>query len=107
MSWIALVSAGLFEVVSIVLMKKISLSKGIRIFWWSLLMAVTFGISLLLLSYGMREIDMSVAYAVWTGIGAVGGVLVGAIFFGEMLTFAKTCCLFIIIASVIGLRLLG
>ncbi|WP_104696885.1 MULTISPECIES: DMT family transporter [unclassified Helicobacter] len=107
MSWIYLVIAGFFEILSIFVMKKTSMKKGISSIIWFLCMMSIFGISLGFLSLAMREIEISVAYAVWTGIGTIGGVFMASLFFKENITWLKGICLFIIIASVIGLKLLG
>ncbi|ANV97695.1 hypothetical protein BBW65_02240 [Helicobacter enhydrae] len=106
MSWFALVLAGCFEVAGVFVMKKLSYAKGVRLVLLYVAMSVTFGISLAFLGFAMRKIDMSVAYAIWTGIGAVGGVIMGALIFKETLSLAKCFCLFLIIASVVGLKLL-
>lgn len=107
MSWIYLVVAGFFEILSIFIMKKTSMKKGIAAIIWFLCMMAVFGISLGFLSLAMKEIEISVAYAVWTGIGTIGGVCIAFLFFKENITWFKGFCLFVIIASVVGLKLLG
>ena len=62
-------------------------------------------IFLTLLSYAMQTIAMSVAYAIWTGIGAIGAVVVGVVFEGEKINFKKALFLALIIFSVIMLKI--
>ena len=64
-----------------------------------------FALSLTLLSYAMQTIAMSVAYAIWTGIGAIGAVVVGVVFEGEKINFKKALFLALIIFSVIMLKI--
>ncbi|WP_104731172.1 DMT family transporter, partial [Helicobacter muridarum] len=76
MSWICLILAGCAEITGIIAMKKF-LATGKKIF--ILYIAIIFIISFLLLSFAMQDISMATAYAIWTGIGAGGGVCVGII----------------------------
>ena len=64
-----------------------------------------FSLSLTLLSYAMQAIAMSVAYAIWTGIGAVGAVLVGVVFNNEKVNLEKALFLSLIIFSVVMLKI--
>ncbi len=80
MAWIILVIAGILEVVWAFTMK---LSDGFTRLWPSVLTLVAMGISFALLSWSMRTLPLGTAYAVWTGIGAIGAFLVGIIFLGE------------------------
>ena len=64
-----------------------------------------FALSLTLLSYAMQTIAMSVAYAIWTGIGAIGAVVVGVVFEGEKINFKKALFLALIIFSVVMLKI--
>ena len=70
-----------------------------------LILVANFAISLWLLSYAMQAMLMSVAYAIWTGIGAVGAVLVGLIFNNEKINFEKALYLSLIIFSVVMLKI--
>lgn len=106
MNWMYLFIAGIFEIFSILIMKKASGKKGGVFFLWFLFMMGIFGISLWFLSLAMQKIDMSVAYAVWTGIGTVGGVIMARVVYFEKISLLKWFCLFVIVASVIGLKLL-
>jgi quaternary ammonium compound-resistance protein SugE len=62
------------------------------------------GVSFYLLSLSMRVLPIGVSYTVWTGIGAVGSVIVGYFFFSENLGLIKTICLLLIIAGILGLK---
>ena len=70
-----------------------------------LILTANFALSLWLLSYAMQAMAMSVAYAIWTGIGAVGAVLVGLIFNNEKINFEKALYLSLIIFSVVMLKI--
>lgn len=102
MAWIALIIAGLLEVFGVAMMNRWHESKK----WQSILyLALGFGSSLALLSYAMVTIPMGTAYAIWTGIGASGGALIGMLFFNESKDWRRILFIFIILASAIGLKL--
>ena len=63
------------------------------------------GVSIWLLALAMKSIPIGTAYAVWTGIGAVGVALFGMMFLGESREILRLLCLFLIIAGIVGLRL--
>ncbi|MDE6958943.1 multidrug efflux SMR transporter [Helicobacter apodemus] len=104
MSWVYLLLAGCMEIVGVIALKKYSLS-GRNIFLLGIL--VQFMLSFSLLSLAMQEITMATAYAIWTGIGAGGGVLIGILFFKESKNLKKLLFITLIIASVIGLKAIG
>lgn len=101
MVWVYLFVAGLFEVGMVV---GLNLSEGFTRLWPSLLMAVSGGLSFYLLSVAMRSIPAGTAYAVWTGIGAVGAVLVGIVFLREPAGLMRLGALALIVAGVLALR---
>ena len=70
-----------------------------------LILVANFAISLWLLSYAIQAMPMSVAYAIWTGIGAVGAVLVGLVFNNEKINLEKALYLSLIIFSVVMLKI--
>jgi len=70
-----------------------------------LILVANFAISLWLLSYAMQAMPMSVVYAIWTGIGAVGAVLVGLVFNNEKINLEKALYLSLIIFSVVMLKI--
>lgn len=102
MAWIVLILAGLFETFGVAMMNQFS----VRPNWKPLvLIIVGFCISLLLLNYAMNFISMGTAYAVWTGIGVVGGTIVGMVFYGESKDWKRILFIFIILIATIGLKL--
>jgi len=80
MAWIALLAAGLLEVVWAFYMKQ---SSGFTRVWPTVITVVTMIASFLLLSFAMRTLPLGTAYTVWTGIGAVGAFAVGIVVLGE------------------------
>ncbi|MDV2581331.1 DMT family transporter [Alkalibacillus haloalkaliphilus] len=103
MYWTALIIAGLFEMLGVLGINFINKYKN----WQSVaFMIIMFSISFVLLSYSMNEITMSVAYAIWTGIGAAGSAIMGIIFFKEPATRLRILFIFCIISATIGLKLI-
>lgn len=101
--WFALIVAGVFEVIGVMNVKRLAdKQKNALVF-----MIVFFGISFLLLSYGMKEIPMGMAYAIWTGIGTVGSALMGMYLFGEPRSWKRLTCIAVILASAVGLKLIA
>jgi quaternary ammonium compound-resistance protein SugE len=104
MAWAYLTVAGLFEIGwAIGLKYSHGFSKPVP----SLLTVVAMAFSLWLLAIAMRTIPVGTAYAVWTGIGAVGVAILGMLLFGESREFLRVACLFLIIAGIIGLKLVS
>lgn len=104
MAWAYLTIAGLFEIGwAIGLKYSDGFSKPVP----SLLTAVAMAFSLWLLSIAMKTIPVGTAYAVWTGIGAVGVAILGMVLFGESREVLRVICLFLIIAGIIGLKLVS
>lgn len=102
MSWIYLILAGLIEIVGVVGLKRVS-EKGS---WLSYVILIGgFIISLSLLRMSLEQIPLSVAYAVWTGIGTVGATVIGILFYKESKSPLRIVCIFGIIVSIIGLRI--
>jgi len=103
MNWLMLLLAGLFEVVGVIGMKRIATKET----WYNYGMFIGgFLISFSLLMSAMERIPLATAYATWTGIGTVGAVLVGMVFFHEARRPLKLFCIAGVVLSVIGLRLL-
>ena len=102
MYWAILFLAGIFEMCWAVGLK---LSHGFSHLGWSAFTAVTMALSVYLLSQAMRGLPLGTAYAVWTGIGAVGTALVGIFIFKEPAGVWRMLSLFCIIAGIIGLKL--
>lgn len=104
MSWLILVLAGLFEVGFTTSLK---LSNNFTNLKWSIAFFVSITLSFVLLNKAIQEIPIGTAYAVWTGIGAVGTVLVGIFLFQEPAFFWRVFFLFTLIASLIGLKIVS
>lgn len=104
MNWIILIIAGLFEVAFAFCLGKAKESDGNLQFYWyaGFLMALT--ISMTLLIKATQTLPIGTAYAVWTGIGAVGTVLVGIFVFKEPATFWRIFFLTTLIGSIVGLK---
>ncbi|MGK0553830.1 DMT family transporter [Macrococcus capreoli] len=103
MYWLSLVIAGLCEVLGVVVINMYVSTNKLR---YVLLLIVTFAFSLLFLSIALIDVPMSTAYAIWTGIGAVGGAIVGILFYGESTNVLRLFFMGLILASTIGLKLL-
>jgi len=104
MAWVALIAAGLFEVVGVLGMNRV---KERRSALNVLLLFAGFACSFLLLTVAMRSISMGTAYAIWTAIGTAGGTLVGMLFYGESRQPLRIFCLAVVVSAVVGLKLLG
>jgi quaternary ammonium compound-resistance protein SugE len=102
MAWIVLVVAGLFEVCWAIGLKY---TDGFTRFWPSVGTVAAMVISVVLLGWAMRTLPVGTAYAVWTGIGAVGTVLLGILLFGEPATVARLACVGLVVAGILGLKL--
>ncbi|WP_373398302.1 multidrug efflux SMR transporter [Algoriphagus halophilus] len=107
MNWIILLFAGLFEVVFAFCLGKAKSSEGQEMFVWYVGFIVALSISMLLLIKATQTLPIGTAYAVWTGIGAVGTVLVGILVFKEPVTGLRLLFLFTLIASIIGLKVVS
>lgn len=104
MAWAYLAIAGLFEIGWAVGLKY---SDGFSKPMPSFLTAVAMALSIWLLSLAMKTIPVGTAYAVWTGIGAIGVAVLGMVLFGESRDILRIACLFLIIAGIIGLKLVS
>ena len=102
MNWLVLLAAGLFEVVWATALK---MSNGFANVKADIVCAVGMALSVWLLSVAMKSVPMGTAYAVWTGIGAIGGVIVGIIMFGEAATLLRLTSAALIVIGIVGLKL--
>lgn len=102
MAWLILLFAGLFEVGFTTSM---SYAQGFTRLWPTLSFIVCVILSMVLLERAQQTIPLGTAYAVWTGIGAAGTVLVGALLFAEPLTGLRILFLTTLVGSIIGLKL--
>jgi len=107
MNWILLIIAGLFEVAFAACLGKARESTGIETTYWYIGFLLCLGTSMFLLVKVTQELPIGTAYAVWTGIGAVGTVLVGIIFFKEPVTVWRIFFITTLICSIIGLKVVS
>ncbi|WP_456305900.1 DMT family transporter [Komagataeibacter swingsii] len=101
MAWIALIVAGVFEVVWATAMKQ---SEGFTRLWPTVVTLVAVTISFGLLLWSMRTLPLGTAYAVWTGIGAVGAFLAGIALFGEAASPARIIAALLILAGLVIMK---
>jgi quaternary ammonium compound-resistance protein SugE len=104
MSWILLFIAGLFEVAWAIGLK---FTEGFTRLWPSVGTAAAMVASVVLLGIAMKELPVGTAYAVWTGVGAVGTAILGIVLFGEPATAARLACLAMIGGGIDGLKVLS
>lgn len=103
-AWAILVIAGLFEMGWTVGLKN---TQGFTRVGWTVATAVMLTISMGLLGIATRYLPLGTAYAVWTGIGAVGTVLMGILLFEESAALSRLACVGLIVAGIAGLKFLG
>jgi len=100
--WVLLVIAGLFEISWAVGLKY---TEGFTRLWPSIWTIATMIASIYLLALAARGLPIGTAYAVWTGIGAVGTAVIGMVLFDESRDAARLVCIGLIVSGVLGLRL--
>jgi len=104
MNWIILIVAGLFEVAFASCLGKAKSATGNAVYWWYFGFFVALTISMTLLVKATQELPIGTAYAVWTGIGAVGTALVGILVFKDPADFWRLFFIVTLIGSIIGLK---
>ena len=104
MNWIILIIAGLFEVAFAFCLGKARESTGVTMYWWYLGFLMALVVSMILLIKATQSLPLGTAYAVWTGIGAVGTALVGILIFKEPASFLRIFFITTLIGSIIGLK---
>jgi len=102
MAWGVLLIAGLLEVGWAIGLKY---TEGFTRLWPSVGTALSMVLSVVLLGWAMRSLPVGTAYAVWTGIGAVGTVILGIFLFHEPANAARLICVGLIVAGILGLKL--
>lgn len=102
MPWLHLIIAGLLEVAWAVGLKQ---TDGWTRLWPSVITVLLMIASFFFLSLALRSLPIGTAYAIWTGIGAVGTALIGIFIFNEPRTTARLVCIVLIVAGIIGLKL--
>jgi quaternary ammonium compound-resistance protein SugE len=102
-AWSLLLIAGLLEIVWSTSMKA---SDGFTKHFYTGITLAAAWLSFWLLGLAMKSLPLGTAYAVWTGIGAVGAAILGMLFFKEPATFARILCIAAIVGGILGLKLL-
>ncbi len=102
MAWVVLLLAGLLEMGWAIGLKY---TEGFTRLWPSVGTALSMVLSVVLLGWAMRSLPVGTAYAVWTGIGAVGTVILGIVLFHEPANAARLVCVGLIIAGILGLKI--
>lgn len=100
--WLAVFAAGLFEIAWAFGLKY---SDGLTRFWPTVATAVAILASFALMSFALRSLPFGTAYAIWTGIGAAGSIIVGMVIFSEPTDPVRIICLTLIVAGMVGLKL--
>ena len=104
MAWTMLLVAGLFEVVWAIGLKY---TDGFSRIWPSAITVAAMIVSVVCLALALKSIPVGTGYAVWTGIGAVGTALLGIVLFGESADAARLGCIGLIIAGIVGLKVVS
>ncbi|RZJ72149.1 multidrug efflux SMR transporter [Flavobacterium sp.] len=107
MDWIVLIVAGLFEVAFASCLGKAKTASGTEMYLWYAGFLVSLTVSMLLLMKATETLPIGTAYAVWTGIGAVGTVLVGIFVFKEPATFWRMFFIATLVGSIVGLKVVS
>lgn len=104
MPWIILLAAGLFEIGWAVGLKS---TEGFTRLWPTLATVASMAVSLALLGIALRDLPLGTAYAVWTGVGTVGTVILGIALYGEPADPLRLGCIVLIVAGIVGLKLVA
>lgn len=102
MNWILLFIAGVLEIGWVYALKQSENFSNLKFAGLAIVLLV---LSMACLSLSLRSIPVGTAYAIWTGIGAVGAATLGILAFGEPATALRLTCIALIVASVVGLKL--
>ncbi len=102
MAWLYLFIAGIFEIVWAIALKY---SEGFSKFWPSAITVVGMAISIYFLAIALKTLPIGVAYSIWTGIGAIGTVILGIMLFGESKEILKIVFVLMIVCGIVGLKL--
>lgn len=107
MNWFILIIAGVFEVGFTSCMGKIKETSGSEMYMWVAGFIISVTLSMGLLIKATQTLPIGTAYAVWTGIGAVGTVLVGVLFFKDPVSFWRLFFITTLIGSIVGLKMVS
>ncbi len=104
MYWLYLISAGFFEAFWAISLK---MSHGFSRPIPSILTIIGMIVSFYLLAHALKSIPLGMGYAIWTGIGIIGTFIISIIAFNETFTFGQVICVLLILAGIVGLRILS
>lgn len=104
MPWIYLMLAGLLEVVWAIGLKY---TEGFTRLWPSVITASAMIASIVLLAMAVKSLPIGTAYAIWTGTGAVGAVILGIVLFGDSASPLRLACVGLVVVGMLGLKLTG
>ncbi|WP_295731906.1 multidrug efflux SMR transporter [uncultured Muribaculum sp.] len=107
MYWFILLFAGLMEVGFTFCLGKTKTATGSELAWWWVGFVCALALSMCLMAKAAEKLPIGTVYPVWTGIGAVGAVIVGIVFFHEPATFWRILFITTLILSIIGLKVMG
>jgi quaternary ammonium compound-resistance protein SugE len=103
MNWIILFTAGLCEIIWLMALKY---SEGFTKLLPAIITVLFLALSMILLSVSLKTIPVGTAYGIWTGIGAVGGAILGIVLFGESKELLRLFFIFLIVTGIVGLKLM-
>lgn len=104
MAWISLILAGTFEMFGVAMINKLHMERN----WKSLtLLVIGFGASFAFLSFAMETLPMGTAYAIWTGIGASGGAILGMALYEESKDWKRLFFIGMVLSAAVGLKLVS
>lgn len=104
MAWLSLIVAGVFEMLGVLMINKLNRDRN----WQAaLLLVLAFSGSFLFLAFAMETLPMSTAYAIWTGIGASGGAILGMVLYGESKDWKRLVFIAMVLGAAIGLKLVS
>jgi len=104
MAWVVLFIAGICEIGWAVGLKY---TDGFTRLWPTVFTGVSLVVSMALLGIAVKSLPLGTAYAVWTGIGAVGTVVLGIVLFKEPATVVRLLCVGLIVSGILGLKFFG
>ncbi|WP_054024817.1 DMT family transporter [Bacillus sp. FJAT-28004] len=104
MAWVSLIFAGLFEMFGVAMINKLHKDRN-----WQSVVLLTLGFlaSFLFLAYSMKTLPMGTTYAIWTGIGASGGAILGMLLYGESKDWKRVVFIAMVLGSAVGLKLVS
>ncbi|MBW8351297.1 multidrug efflux SMR transporter [Bacillus sp. IITD106] len=104
MAWISLIFAGLCEMFGVAMINKLHKDRN----WQALVLLILgFGLSFIFLAYAMKTLPMGTAYAIWTGIGASGGAILGMVLYNESKDWRRLVFIGMVLGAAVGLKLVS